>query len=698
MKLRYLFSAILASVLMFTGCVQESIDSFEDIKLSQTYLLIPEAGGSVKLTIDSKVDWEFVTTETWPKYTEKVDGKDVVKDAWLSVDKMAGFAGVTEVTFTAEKAEAGREFELQIKAGNKSQFVRVRQGSMVAEEAKCEDVIAGPDGKTYIVQGICTKIANDYYGNWYMNDGTGEIYIYGTVNADGDYDWESFDIEEGDSVKVEGPKTTFNEVVELVGVSVIKVVKTLLKLPEKSYMAELGGETFDIKLAYKGKGVFYNIPEEYKSWVSVENMEFKAGTPSKLEPNPADTAIVYIKVLENEGKTRQGAVEFSSSNGESTSISLYNFAQAGIATIAEVIADTEIDAQAVVAGQVVAKHGNGVIVSDETASIYVYSPETTLEVGNNVVLAGTFGNNFGTIQIKNIEIKSNDKATAQPVHAAPINLQYQADYDALGTFSKDNPITISYIKVRGVVEKDDYGVYIKVGTSEIRTCLYKTATDYTEKVGKTVVVTAYLMGYNSNYKYYQVIETSVAEVTDELPAITLTEIKDVAAGETTYTVAGVVVAVGQAAYVMADATGNLLVHGYNHGRKVMEKVRVTGIASHYSGYSTNTLQLVSSSTDLIAVGSSWTYAPTVLDATAFDAWIGKDPSTATEVQVTGTVVKSDSYLNINVEGSTKLATFKYVDTAEYEKFIDKKVVIKGYVMGTYQRLSILPYSVTEVTE
>jgi len=334
----------------------------------------------------------------------------------------------------------------------------------------------------------------------------------------------------------------------------------------------------------------------------VENMEFKAGTPSKLEPNPADTAIVYIKVLENEGKTRQGAVEFSSSNGESTSISLYKFAQAGIATIAEVIADTEIDAQAVVAGQVVAKHGNGVIVSDETASIYVYSPETTLEVGNNVVLAGTFVNNFGTIQIKNIEIKSNDKATAQPVHAAPINLQYQADYDALGTFSKDNPITISHIKVRGVVEKDDYGVYIKVGTSEIRICLYKTATDYTEKVGKTVVVTAYLMGYNSNYKYYQVIETSVAEVTDELPAITLTEIKDVAAGETTYTVAGVVVAVGQAAYVMADATGNLLVHGYNHGRKVMEKVRVTGTASHYSGYSTNTLQLVSSSTDLIAVG------------------------------------------------------------------------------------------------
>lgn len=695
MKLKYLFSTILASALMLVGCVQESVDSFDNIKLSQTYLSIPEEGGSVELTVNSTESWSFVATKEWPTYTEKdANGKEVVKDAWLSVDKMEGAPGKTVVTFSAEKTDTGREFELEIKAGNNSQFVRVRQGKMTAVEATCADVIAGPDGKSFIVQGVCTSIASDYYGNWYMNDGTGEIYIYGTKNADGEYDWPSFNIEVGDSVKVEGPKKTYNGTIELVDVSVVKVIKSLIKLPVETYMAETSGDAFDVKLAYKGKGVFYTIPEEYASWVSVTNMEFKTGTPSKLEPNPADTAIVTINVLPNEGKTREGLVVFSSSNGESTSIGNYKFAQAGIATIAEVLQAKKGDLVSA-AGQVVAKHGNGFIVADNTAAIYVYGSSLPLAVGNNVTLAGEFDNYYGTLQIKNVSVKANDNATEAPVHPTPMNLQYQADYDALGVFDADHPVSFQHVKIRGVLSVESTGVYVTVGNSTVKTCLYKTNADYSALVGKTVVVTAYVMGYQSKYTYYQVIETSVAEATDELPALTLTDINSVVAGSDSYTVSGVVVAAANDGYVIADKTGNLFVYGKNHGRKVMEKVRVTGTASHYQGYSTNTMQLSAKSTDFLASGLTWTYSPTVLTGAALEAMIGKD-SFATEVQVTGTVVKSGNYLNINVEGTTKQATFKYVLTADYEKYADKTVVIKGYVMGTHQRLSILPYSVEEV--
>ena len=694
MKLRYLFSTILASALMLVGCTPESIDSFESIKLSQTYLSLPVDGGTVKLTINSQVDWEFATTDKWPTYKEKdSNGKEVEKNAWLSVDKMKGFAGVTEVTFTAEATESGREFELEIKAGKHSQFVRVRQGSMVAEEAKCEDVIAGPDGKTYIVQGVCTSIASDYYGNWYMNDGTGEVYIYGTVNADGEYDWESFNIDVGDSVKVEGPKTTYKETVELVNVSVIKVIKTLLKIASEPYMAETNGDLFDVKVAYKGKGVFYSVPEEYKDWVAVEDMTYKPGTPTKLEPNPADTAIFKVSVKPNEGTTREASVEFTSSNNDGTSVGVYKFAQAGLASISEVL-KSEVNSQVLVAGQVVAKHSNGVIVSDETGSIYVYSPSIAVEVGNNVTLAGTFGNNYGTLQVRDVTIKANDNATAAPEHPSPLNLQYQEDYELLGDY-KNSTITIQHLKIRGTLTKDDYGYYVQVGTAANRTCLYKTAADYTALVGKTIVVTGYIMGYQSTYKYYQVIETSVTEATDELPAITLTDIKDVVAGEATYTVSGVVVAAANDGYVIGDATGNLFVYGKGHGRKVMEKVRLTGTASRYKSDVTNTVQLTAKSTDVVASGCTWTYAPTVLTGETLAAMIDQD-SFATEVQVTGTVVKSDNYLNIAVDGTEKQATFKYVVTADYEKYADKKIVIKGYVMATKTRLSILPYSVEEV--
>ena len=186
MKLRYLFSTILASALMLIGCTPESIDSFENIKLSQTYLSIPVEGGSVAVTVTATGDWAFVEKKgEWPKCKEKdKDGNEVEVDAWLTVDKMSGNAGETVVTFTAGKAESGREFELEIKAGNNTQFLRVRQGSLLAEMATCAEIIAGPDGKNYKAKGICTSIASDYYGNWYLNDGTGEVYVYGTVNAD----------------------------------------------------------------------------------------------------------------------------------------------------------------------------------------------------------------------------------------------------------------------------------------------------------------------------------------------------------------------------------------------------------------------------------------------------------------------------------------------------------------------------------
>lgn len=705
MKLRYLFSTILASALMLVGCVQESVDSFDNIKLDSSYLVIPDTGGEVTLSFKTTVDWKFADSDEWPNVIEyEKDKKDengnpVVKSStpsWLTLKEgpMGGQAGEYNLVFSAPAIDGGREIEIEIKAGVNSQFFRVRQGKMTAVEATCADVIAGPDGKSYIVQGVCTSIASDYYGNWYMNDGTGEIYIYGTKNADGEYDWPSFNIKVGDSVKVEGPKKTYNGIVELVDVSVVKVIKSLLKLPVETYMAETAGDTFEVKLAYKGKGVFYNIPEQYASWVSVTNMDFKNGTPSKLEPNPADTAIVTINVLPNEGKTREGLVVFSSSDGESTSVGNYKFAQAGIATIAEVLQSNKGDLVSA-AGQVIAKHGNGFIVADNTAAIYVYGSSLPLAVGNNVTLAGEFDNYYGTLQIKNATVKANDNATAAPVHPTPMNLQYQADYEALGIYDESHPVSFQHVQIRGVLSVESTGVYVTVGTSTVKTCLYKTTADYAALNGKTVVVTAYIMGYNSKYTYYQVIETSVEEATGELPAITLKDIKDVVAGDATYTVSGVVVAAANDGYVIADATGNLFVYGKNHGRKVMEKVRLTGTASHYQGYSTNTMQFAATTTDFVSSGLTWTYSPTVLTGETMEAMIGAD-SFATEVQVTGTVVKSGNYLNINVEGTTKQATFKYVLTADYEKYDGKTVVIKGYVMGTYQRLSILPYSVVEV--
>lgn len=394
MKLRYLFSSLLASVLMFTGCVQESIESFDNIKLSKTYLSIPVEGGSAEVTVTATEKWAFASEAP----------------SWLTIDVLSGEAGTTTVSFTAQATDTGREAELQLKAGNNAQFLRVRQGSLLAEMATCAEIIAGPDGKNYKAKGICTSIASDYYGNWYLNDGTGEVYVYGTVNADGEYDWASFGIEVGDSVYVEGPKKTYNGTIELVNVTVSKVVKALLSLPKETSQIDKTAQEHVFAVAYKGKGVFVEVDAKAADWIAYKSMDFKKGVPSKLEPNPADTAFVTVSVAavpEEIQKPREGGVIVKSylSEKESTA-AVYTIKQMGhtpavtpINTLAQQDADNQKYVR--VEGIVAALSTQGLVVADETGALMVYYGKSFAEnneykIGNKVAIQGTVGiNNFG---------------------------------------------------------------------------------------------------------------------------------------------------------------------------------------------------------------------------------------------------------------------------------------------------------------
>lgn len=93
--------------------------------------------------------------------------------------------------------------------------------------ATCAEIIAGDDGTNYRVTGKCVEITNTTYGNWYLEDATGKIYIYGTLDKEGNAGKNnsiaSWGIKVGDEITVEGPKTTWNGTVELVNVKVIKI-------------------------------------------------------------------------------------------------------------------------------------------------------------------------------------------------------------------------------------------------------------------------------------------------------------------------------------------------------------------------------------------------------------------------------------------------------------------------------------------
>lgn len=95
--------------------------------------------------------------------------------------------------------------------------------------ATCAEIIAGTDGTVYRVTGKCVDIANTTYGNWYLEDATGKLYIYGTLDKDGNAgknnSIDAWGIEVGDELTVEGERTTYKESVELKDVKVIEIKK-----------------------------------------------------------------------------------------------------------------------------------------------------------------------------------------------------------------------------------------------------------------------------------------------------------------------------------------------------------------------------------------------------------------------------------------------------------------------------------------
>lgn len=408
MKFKSILTLIF-STLLLAGCSEDQVlGTFDDLNLSTTYISIPAEGGEVKVTLTSGEAWEFSTE------------KGFVQPEWVTVSQTSGEAGKTELAFSAEASNSGREAEMKIVSGAKSLFLKVRQGDMTASAATCKEVNEAPDGKSFVVSGTITKIVNTEYGNWYMTDGTAELYIYGTLDRDGKTkNFASLGLEVGDKVTIEGPKSSYKGDPQMVDVTVKNVVKALLKVVTPSTEISKEGGVLEVKLASKGKASFYEISEECQEWISYENAQYISGKPTKLEPNPADTVVYTFNIAPNSASAREGSISFRSNEGEPIP---YTFTQAGgIAdvTVAEFLAAEVNDAaQYRIVGHVTGfnKYNNNFYLKDWTGEVYAYYVNTqgveNIAIGDFVTVVGKRSEYNGTPQLPKGTLL--EKYTASP--------------------------------------------------------------------------------------------------------------------------------------------------------------------------------------------------------------------------------------------------------------------------------------------
>lgn len=446
MKLKNIFALFIAVLALMTSCTdEETMTLLDGIQVSSSYVAIPVNGGSTAITVTAKDSW---TVEKVTTAKNKVE--------WLTISSTTGSAGESTLTFTAPSAIDGRTAEVLIKCGGETQRINVIQGLTTIASAKCSEVIAGPDSKTYQVTGVCTSIANTTYGNWYLADETGSIYIYGTLDKKGaEKNFLSLGLEVGDEVTVQGPKTTYGTTVELVNVTVININKSLVKVDSvKNAAIPVEGGDVIAYLTCKGQGVSVEIPDDAKSWLSISSIQ-SAGIKT----------VVKFKAAANTGGDRGTKLTFNTTDGTKSYTSQTALTQKGAiieGSIASFIAaankTTQYRLKGVITSITDAAKGR-FYLKDFSGEVYVYNmsgfQNLGVKAGDIITIVGKYDIYNGTHEVVGAVFESSISVTTATI--------------AEVLTKPDAPST--YFKVTGVIKSisnADYGnLYLKDGDSEI---------------------------------------------------------------------------------------------------------------------------------------------------------------------------------------------------------------------------------------
>ena len=495
MKLKYIIASFIAAASVLAGCVKEDpVSTLEGLSVSNDYVtLAADEGASLSISVSAEESWTASVPDS--------------KATWLSVSPASGSAGQNvSMTFTATASTAARSTEVHIAMGGKTKIVKVNQAAPAGVEvplATCKEVLEGPE-VTYKVRGTCTRVVNTNYGNWYLADETGEVYIYGTFNAKGQYPkdadggWAGFGIEVGDIVTVEGPKTVYNGTVELVDVAIVKVEKSLIQVADFDF-AKLPpvDTTFNMVVTSKESPLLISSDSDWLQVVAVNadgSYQLHADANERTAERTANIAI--------SGPTARKSVAITQEGVPATG-----------ASVSEIIAmEDDSQVQTLPSTIVVALTTRGAVLSDGTKAIYAYgNTAAALKVGDGVRMSAKKTTYNGVPELTDITDVFVDSEGNAVSHPEAVDITAVA-----GTYEASEA---EYVKLTGTLSVS--GNYYNIALDEFPegdkqgSIVYPVdELDAKSFDGKKITVTGYYNGLSSKGKYINVIATRIAEFVD----------------------------------------------------------------------------------------------------------------------------------------------------------------------------------------
>ncbi|MBO6064446.1 MAG: BACON domain-containing protein [Bacteroidales bacterium] len=490
MKLKYIFASLVAVLAFAVSCEKEADHYLDEIKVDKSYLGFAQSGGSATISLTSTGSW----TVSVP---DKAAG-------WLSVSPASGSAGTASITISADATDETREATIAINCEGKTQNVNVIQQAEKTEKpvTPIATVISTGAG-SFRVRGTVTRLVNDQYGNFYIEDETASIYIYGVKDAqgypkDGSGGWARFGIDVGDIVTLEGPYTKYGDTDELVDAEVIKVEKSLIQVADFDFQKLPPVDTtFKMVVTAKESPLLVSSDSDWLQVVAV-NTDGSYRLHADENPRTAErTANISIS-----GPTARKSVAITQEGVPATG-----------ASVSEIIAmEDKSLVKTLPSTVVVALTSRGAVLSDGTKAIYAYGNKAAaLKVGDGVSMAAEKTTYNGVPELTNITEVFVDSEGNPVNHPDAVDITAQA-----GTYEAAEA---AYVKLTGTLSISDnyYNIALDAfpeGDKQGSIVYPVDALGAKNFDGKKITVTGYFNGLSSKGKYINIIATKIVEAVD----------------------------------------------------------------------------------------------------------------------------------------------------------------------------------------